>query len=98
MGMDFVTDLPDNDGYDSIVVFVDLLTKMVHLAPNNKTDSAQDVAHIFIDTVFKLHGLPEDIVSDRDPKFTSNFWQAILDHLGTKQSLSSAFHPQSDAM
>ena len=97
ISMDFITDLPvSTDGYDSIMVFVDRLTKMVHLAPCHKTDTAEQVAWIFLNHVVRLHGLPSDIVSDRDPKFLSNFWTELLQQLHVSQLLSSAFHPQTD--
>ena len=82
ISMDFITDLPvSTDGYDSIMVFVDRLTKMVHLAPCHKTDTAEQVAWIFLNHVVRLHGLPSAIVSDRDPKFLSNFWTELLKQL-----------------
>lgn len=95
--MDMVVDLPQTEaGHDSITVFVDRLTKMVHLAPSNKTDTAKDVAQLFIKEVFRLHGMPKHMVTDRDPKFTSIFWKEFFAQVGTKHSLSSAYHPQTD--
>ena len=97
ISMDFVVDLPPTDhGKDAIMVVVDRLTKMVHLAPCNTTDTAQDVAWLFVDHVFKAHGLPTSCVSDRDPKFMSNFWQALLKTLGVTHNVSTAYHPQTD--
>ncbi len=54
------------------------------------------LAKIFFDTVVRLHGLPDDVVSDRDPKFTGHFWRALFKHIGVKLSMSTAYHPQSD--
>ncbi|POM70223.1 Pol protein, partial [Phytophthora palmivora] len=89
--MDFVFGLPpDADGRNGIFVFVDRFTKMVHLTPVNYTVTA---AH-FVDCVFRHHGLPESIVSDRDPRFTSAFWTALFQLLGTKLSMSTAAHPE----
>ena len=68
---DLVTDLPESSGFTAIAVFVDRLTKMVHFAPCTKEVSAPEYAKLFVDYVFRLHGLPEVIVSDRDPRFTS---------------------------
>ena len=97
ISMDFIVQLPKTPrGFTSITVFVDRLTKMVHLAPSNDTDNAPTVAQTFLSTIFRHHGLPDDIVSDRGSVFTSHFWTAFLQLLGTKASLSTAFHPQSD--
>ena len=71
---DLVTDLPPSAGYTAIAVFVDRLTKMVHFAPCTKEISADQYAQLFVDNVFRLHGTPEVIISDRDPRFTSRFW------------------------
>jgi transposase InsO family protein len=69
---------------------------MVHLAPTVDEASAEDIADLFLNTVFKLHGLPESIVSDRDVRFTSKFWRAFTDKLQMQRRRSSAFHPQTD--
>ena len=95
--MDFIVQLPKTkDGYDAIVVFVDRLSKMVQFAPTTTTASAPDIAKIFFNVIFRAHGLPKVIVSDRDAKFTSHFWQALFNYLGTSLAMSTAFHPQSD--
>jgi hypothetical protein len=97
LSMDFVVDLPTTDQqHDSIMVVVDRLTKMVHLAPCKKTATAADVAWLFVNHVFKAHGLPTSCVTDRDPKFMSKFWQALLNTLGVTHNVSSSFHPQTD--
>ena len=70
---DLVTDLPVSNGYTAIAVFVDRLSKMVHFAPCTKEVDAQQYAQLFLDHVFRLHGLPKVIISDRDPRFTSRF-------------------------
>ena len=67
---------------------------MVHLQPTTTTATAVDVANIFFNTVFRLHGLPHVIVSDRDPKFTSKFWQMLFKLTDTKLTLSTTFYPQ----
>ena len=67
--IDLVTDLPESEGMTAIAVFVDRLTKMVHFVPCRKDIIAQQYARLFIDHVFKLHGLPEVIISDHDPRF-----------------------------
>ena len=80
----------------AITVFVDWLTKMVHFVPYRKDVIAQQYAHLFIDHVFKLHGLLEVIISDHDPKFISKFWDELFAHLGMDLRFSTAFHPQTD--
>jgi len=94
--LDFITDLPLSEGFDSVLVVTDRLTKMVHFVPCNKSITAQQTADLFLRNIFKLHGLPDDIVSDRGPQFASSFWRRLLELLGTKLNLSTAFHPQSD--
>ena len=93
---DLVTDLPNSYGYMAVAVFVDRLTKMVHFAPCTKEVTAPDYAQLFVDSVFRLHGLPDVIVSDRDPHFTSKFWRSLFDLLGMDLRFSTAFHPQTD--
>ena len=95
--MDFITQLPmSKSGHDAIVVFVDKLSKMVHLVPTTTTVDAPQVAKLFLREVIRHHGVPESIVSDRDPRFTSSFWQELWKMLGTKLAMSTAYHPQSD--
>ena len=93
---DLVTDLSESEGMTAIAVFVDRLTKMVHLVPCRKDVTAQQYTRLFIDHVFKLHGLPEVIISDRDPRFSSKFWAEFFAHLGTDLRFNTAFHPQMD--
>jgi RNase H-like domain found in reverse transcriptase/Reverse transcriptase (RNA-dependent DNA polymerase)/Integrase zinc binding domain/Chromo (CHRromatin Organisation MOdifier) domain/Integrase core domain len=93
---DFVVDLPLSKGYDSILVFVDRLTKMCHLVPCNKTATAPEFAQMFLTNVIRLHGIPDSLVSDRGSIFTSHFWKSLSHMLGIKPRLSTAFHPQTD--
>ena len=81
---------------DSIMVVVDKLTKAVHFIPVKSTHKTNDIAKIFMKEIFKLHGLPKAIVSDRDVKFTSNFWKGLFADLGTKLNFNIAYHPQMD--
>ena len=98
VSVDFITDLPETAStkYTSICVFVDRLTKMVHLAPTVKDLTAEGFAQLFVENVVRLHGMPAEIVSDRDKLFTSPFWTALSALFGTQRSMSTAFHPQSD--
>jgi hypothetical protein len=95
--MDLITQLPKSrQGHDAIVVFVDKLTKQVHLAATQTTVTAPQLADIFWRNIVRHHGLPSSIVSDRDPRFTGHFWQALWKCLGTQLTMSTAFHPQTD--
>ena len=75
----------------AIVVFVDKLTKMVHVSPTTTTVSAPELARIFFSEVVRLHGVPKSIISDRDPRFTSHFWKCLWSQLGTKLTMSTAY-------
>jgi len=95
--MDFITDLPlTAANHCMILVVVDRFSKMVKLVPVTTDSSAPAVAELFFRFVVCNHGLPRDIVSDRDPRFTSVFWRKLFELLGTQLSMSTAAHPQSD--
>lgn len=103
VSMDFISQLPRTparenckQGYDAILVFVDRLSKMVHLVPTFTTVTAIGTARLFASAVFARHGLPKDIVTDRGSVFTGKFMTELLRLLGTKHNRSTAFHPQSD--
>jgi hypothetical protein len=97
VGMDFIVRLPMTAaGHDALMVVTDRLTKLVRCIPTATTVTAPEVAQLFVDNVVRLYGVPQEIVSDRDSKFTSVFWQSLFRCLGTKLSMSSAYHPQSD--
>jgi len=93
---DFITKLPLAQGYDSILVVVDQLTKMVHFIPTTEKTSAEGLARLFRDNMWKLHGLPESIISDRGPQFVAGLMRELNEKLGIKSKLSTAFHPQID--
>ena len=96
ISMDWIVDLPESNGYTQIWVIVDRFTKIAHLIPLPTKVSAKDIAKIFPKEIWKTHGLPTDIVSGRDTKITSHFWQVLMDLLGIKTKLSTAFHPETD--
>ena len=97
VSMDFITHLPrTRSGYDSLLVIMDYITKMMILRPTHSTATAVDTARLFMDAVVRLHGVPRVIVSDRDTRFTSNFWKEICRLMGTSLAMSSGFHPQTD--
>ena len=97
VSMDFVTDLPVTpQGNDSIWVVVDRLSKLTHLEPCKKTITAEGTAKMFERAVFRHHGIPRSVVSDRDVRFVSDFWRSINKRFGTKLYMSTKDHPQSD--
>jgi hypothetical protein len=95
--MDLITDLPPVDGCDSILVVVDRgLSKGVILCPTQKTVDNDGIGELLKDNLFKRFGLPDDIISDRGPQFAAQAFRALLKSLGITQSLTTAYHPQSD--
>ncbi|KAL2243581.1 UNVERIFIED_CONTAM: Transposon Tf2-12 polyprotein [Sesamum indicum] len=95
--MDFVVGLPRTfRKHDAIWVIVDRLTKAAHFLPVRVTDSLDKLAGLYLSEIVRLHGVPISIVSDRDPRFTSRFWESLQRALGTKLHFSTAFHPQTD--
>lgn len=100
IGIDFVGPLHPSKNvdrsYDMILVVICHLTSMVHLIPTKQTYKAKDIAEVLFDNVYKLHGMPKNIVSDRDSLFTSIFWNRLNQLTGVELRMSSAYHPQSD--
>lgn len=94
--MDFIAGLPSSGHANCILVVVDKFTKYAHFIPLSHPYTASSVAQVFFVNVYKLHGLPSAIISDRDPVFTSNFWQHLFKITGTDLKLSSSYHPQTD--
>ena len=83
-------------GNDSIFVVVDRFSKMVHLIPYKKTMDVVNVAHLFFRDVYRRHGFPASIVSDRDTRFLSHFSRSLLKMVNTQLNFCSAYHPQTD--
>jgi transposase InsO family protein len=94
--MDFVMGLPSSDGFDAIWVVIDCLTKLRHFAPCSTAIDAEGLAELFLANIFRLHGLPDTIVSDRGPQFASRFWKHLCNSLKIEPHLSTAFHPETD--
>ena len=95
--MDFITQLPvTKNGYDAIIVIVNRFSKRAHFALYYTNDSTVDVAHIFLREVYRQHGLPKEVILDRDPKFTSKFWTALFEQLQIKKKMSMSYYPESD--
>lgn len=96
ISMDFTEGLPRSQSFNCILVVVDKFSKYAHFLSLSHPFTALQVAMLFMDHIFKLHGLPQAIISDRDKVFTSNLWKELFILLGTKLHMSSAYHPQSD--
>jgi len=96
-GIDFVVGLPTvKNGEDAVCTIVDHATRRGHFIPMKEKTSAEDFAAIFMKNYFALHGMPSHIVSDRDPRFLSDFWKAFIKKCGTGLKPSTPFHPQTD--
>jgi len=96
ISMDFIEGLPKSGGFDVIFVVVDKLTKYAHFVPLAHPFTALSVAQLFFNNIYKLHGLPDAIISDRDRIFTSNLWQELFKLSDTQLLMSSSYHPQTD--
>jgi hypothetical protein len=96
ISMDFITDLPSSKAFDSFFVVVDRLTKMAYFMPYNKTVTGEETMRLFMDNIYKYHGLPNDIISDHGSQFTSKFWKSLFKMFIVKIKLFSAYHPQTD--
>ncbi len=95
ISLDFVTGLLSSQGNTAVLTEVDWFSKATHFIPLPKLGSARETAVAVIDHVFRIHGLPTDVVSDREPQFISKFWREFCHLLGAGVSLSSGFHSQS---
>jgi transposase InsO family protein len=95
--MDFITGLPrTNKKHDSIMVVVDKLTKAGHFVPVKTTHTTTNIAKIFMKEIARLHGIPRTIVSNRNMKFTSNFWRGLFKLFGTNLNFITTYHPHTD--
>nr|GFD20819.1 reverse transcriptase domain-containing protein [Tanacetum cinerariifolium] len=95
--MDFVTKIPKSpQGYDTIWVIIDKLTKSTIFAPMRETDPLEKLAKLYLKEVVARHGIPVSIICDRGPRFTSRFWRILQKALGTSLDMSTAYHPETD--
>ena len=95
--MDFVVGLPKTlKQHDAIWVIVDRFSKSAHFLPVRMTYSMDQLAELYVQEIVRLHGVPVSIISDRDARFTSKFWESLHKAMGTRLKFSTAFHPQSD--
>jgi transposase InsO family protein len=94
--MDFLEGLPTSGRANAIMVVVDRYSKFAHFIALHRPFSAASVSKLFLDTIFRLHGMPLSIVSDHERVFTSKFWQLLFTMAGTSLRMSSSYHPQTD--
>ncbi|MBW0586866.1 hypothetical protein O181_126581, partial [Austropuccinia psidii MF-1] len=96
LSMDFITQFPLSNSFDSILVIVDRFSKMAVFIPTMSSITSLDLAHLFIKNIFSKHGLPSRIVSDRGSLFVSSFWTNLCQQLKISRDLSTAYHPETD--
>ena len=94
--MDLIERFPLFEGKDKIFVVVGWLKKYTHFMGIKKTYYAKQIAKLFCKNIYKLHGFPKVIISDRDAKFTWNFWKEFCKQIRIILNMSSAYHPQTD--
>ena len=95
--MDFITSFPKTiKKHDAIMVVVDMLSKESHFIPIKYTFKDIDVVDVFMKEIFRLHGMLKTIISDRDVKFTLNFWKGLFVGFRTQLAFNMAYHPQTD--
>jgi transposase InsO family protein len=97
ISIDFIVELPESHGYDAIMCVVDSLTKRAHFIPMHTTINAEGTALLFLKEVWKHHGTPRVIISDKGPQFITGFMHKLYKLLGIKLALSMAYHPQTDS-
>ena len=96
VSMDLIEQLPISNGFDAILVVVDRLTKMATFIPTTGTMTAEDLARLYLNNIWRYHGLPQTVISDRGSEFTSRFWKSLTKLLHIEHNFSTAYHPQSD--
>lgn len=94
--MDFIDGLPQSGASNCLLIIVDTRTKFAHFLPLAHPYTAGKVVLLYMHQVYRIHGFPAAIVSDRDPVFASHFWQELFKYAGTELRMSTANHPQMD--
>ena len=94
--VDLIMELPPSHGYDALLVIVDCLSKRAHVIPTTSDITSLGVTQLFCDNVWKLHGLPEEVISDWGMQFVSKFMHGLSQILRIKVAASTAYHPQTD--
>ena len=97
ISVDFITKLPMSKGHDSILVVCDRFSKMSHFVATTEKTMAEGLARLFRDNVWKLHGLPESVISDREPQFAAGLTKELNKMLGIETKLLIAYYPQTDS-
>ncbi|KAF7762598.1 hypothetical protein Agabi119p4_9191 [Agaricus bisporus var. burnettii] len=96
ISIDMIRPLPKSKEKDAIIVIVDRFSKMIHLVPTTTSLTSTDLAEIYKEEVWRHHGIPKRIISDRGPQFASKFMESLCNALNVKRNLSTAYHPQTD--
>jgi len=96
ISLDLVTGFPVSQSFDTLLVVVDRFSKMAHYIATTTDINSKGIARLFLDNIFRVHGLSDSIVSDRGTQFVSQFTRSLTDLLGIQQKVSTAFHPQTD--
>jgi transposase InsO family protein len=96
ISVDFIVELPESHGYDTIMCIVDSLTKRTHFIPTHTIINTEGTALLFLKEVWKHHGTPQVVVSDRGPQFVTAFTCELYKLLGIKLAMSTAYHPQTE--
>src|SRR5258707_4554077 len=96
ISVDMIGELPDSKGYNAVLMVVDRLSKRIHAVPTVTSLDSAGVARLFLEHVWRHHGLPEEVISDRGPTFLSNFLRELAALLGVKLTPSTSYHPQTD--
>ena len=96
ISIDFIVELPESHGYDAIMNVVDSVSKVSHFIPTHTTITALRAAHLFLTHIWKLHGLPKQVVSDQGPQFIVELTQELYHLLSIKLAATMAYHPQGD--
>ncbi|CAO1614203.1 unnamed protein product [Parajaminaea phylloscopi] len=96
VSMDRITQLPESNGFTSILVITDRFSKMAIFVPVQDTYKAEDLSKDFIHNVIYHWGVPREVISDRGPEFTALLWKAVCEKLGIRSKTSTAYHPQTD--
>jgi len=96
VSIDFIAELPDSGGYDTIMVVVDSVSKQAHFIEAVTTITAAGSANLYLRHIWKLHGLPQKVISDQGPQFITAFMKELFQLLGIEVASSTAYHPQTD--
>lgn len=96
VSMDFIPELPESNGYNNILVIVDKLTKYAVFVPTSTSVNESETAKLFFRHIYVPYGLPKQIISDRDSRWSNSFWKALTELVGSKRALTTAHHPQAD--